>query len=187
MKRLRELREESVGQTRMLWHSNYWDGPMSGLMLWNGEKAWFNMKSEENIKSNMSDEDWNDYVLYYKEHYNEEPDEEDRIEYDRIRVFNVHRLPKNIMEAVEHNHELFRKYVGTHTDYDMNGNRGRGATSSKDLGDLRPYNQHSKFYNAKTNKGILVKLFPFLFKKKDLRMSYNWKIENYEIIGQFEE
>lgn len=31
----------------MLWHSNYWDGPLSGMARYNGEEVWFNCISEE--------------------------------------------------------------------------------------------------------------------------------------------
>ncbi len=32
---------------RMLWHSDYWDGPMTGLALVNGEKVWFHFDGED--------------------------------------------------------------------------------------------------------------------------------------------
>jgi hypothetical protein len=187
MKTLKELREESKGQTRMLWHSNYWDGPLSGVMLWNGEKMWFEMFEEKYVERLMSDEDWKEWVDYYKEKYNEEPDEDDRIEYDRPRYFKVYKLPEDIMSAIVHNHELFRTYVGTHTDYDLEGNRGRGAIiGSTDMGDLKPYNKHDKFYNAINDKHWLVRFFPWFFKKENLMMSYEWDLKKYEVIGEFE-
>lgn len=187
MKTLTELRKESSGQTRMLWHSSYWDGPQSGMMLWNGELVWFVMHKETYDEVLMSDEDWMEWIDYYKEKYGKEPNEEDRIEYDRTRYFKVYRLPEKIREAKIHNHMLFQKYVGLHTDYDIEGKRGRGASSSKDLGDLKPYNLHSKFYRAKSNNNWLVKLFPFLYKKEDLYFKYEWDLNNYEVIGEFKD
>ncbi len=187
MKTLKELREESNGQTRMLWHSNFWDGPLSGVILWNGEKAWFEMYDEKDVEILMSDVEWKEWIDYHKEKYGTEPDEEDKIEYDRYRYFKVYRLPQQTMNAIIHNHELFRKYVGTHTDYDENGSRGRGATiGTSDLGDLKPYKNHSKFYNAKRSDSWLVKLFPWFFKKEDMHIKYEWNLSTYEIIGEFE-
>lgn len=185
MKRLTELREESSGQTRMLWHSSFWDGPQSGMMLWEGEMAWFSLFDEKHDEVLMPEEDWKEWVDYYKEKYGEEPNEEDRVEYERTRFFKVYRLPVDVKDAIIHNHIRFQKYVGLHTDYDENGRRGRGASSSKDLGDLRPYNMHAKFYNAKSSNSWLVKLFPFLFKKEDTHINYEWDIKKYEVIGEF--
>lgn len=36
-----ELYEQGA---RFLWHSNYYDGPLSGFILFNNEKCWFNME-----------------------------------------------------------------------------------------------------------------------------------------------
>lgn len=32
---------------RILWHHDYWDGPLSGIALFNGERVWFSMNSED--------------------------------------------------------------------------------------------------------------------------------------------
>lgn len=187
MKTLKELREQSSGETRILWHSSYWDGPQSGLMLWGGEIMWFNMYDEKYDEVLMPEDDWKEWVDYYQEKYSKEPNEEDRIEYDRTRYFKVYRLPEEIKQAKIHNHQLFQKYVGLHTDYDLEGRRGKGASSSKDLGDLKPYKLHSKFYSAKSSDNWLVKLFPFLFKKEDLHLKYEWNLQQYEVIGEFQD
>jgi hypothetical protein len=188
MKRLVELREESSGQTRMLWHSSCWDGPQSGVMLWNGEMTWFSMNDEKYTETLMPDDEWKEWVEYYKEKYGTEPHEDDRVDYDRTRYFKVYRLPKDVMEAIKHNHELFRNYVGTHTDYDESGRRGKGATiGTNDLGDLKPYKNHMKFYHARTNDSWLVRLFPFFFKKENIQMKYKWDLASYTVIGEFED
>jgi len=187
METLQNLREESSGQTRMLWHSNYWDGPLSGVILWNGEKAWFDMQEEKYNERLIPDKEWKEYVDYIKEKYNEEADEDDRMEHDRYRYFKVYRLPEEIMNAIVHNHELFRTYVGTHTDYDENGNRGKGAiVGTSDMGDLKPYKDHKKFYSAMKSDSWMVRFLPFLFKKKDVYLKYEWALSKYEVIGEFE-
>lgn len=193
METLQELREETSGQTRMLWHSNYWDGPLSGVILWSGEKCWFEMHEEKTSERLMSDKDWKEYLDYCKEKYQEVPDEDERMEYDRYRYFKVYRLPSKTMDAIIHNHNLFRNCVGTHTDYDENGNRGKGATifpkredGTVDMGDLKPYNQHGKFYNAKKSDNWLIKLFPWFFKKENVKIKIEWDLSKYEVIGEFE-
>ena len=111
MKSLRELREESSGQTRMLWHSSCWDGPQSGMILWKGEMAWFSMYDEKYKENLMPDNEWQEWIDYYKEKYGKDPDEEDRMEYDRERYFKVYRLPEDVKQAIIHNHRLFQKYL----------------------------------------------------------------------------
>jgi hypothetical protein len=41
MKIMKQLREDSKGETRLLYHLNYWDGPISGVCLYNGKKCYF--------------------------------------------------------------------------------------------------------------------------------------------------
>lgn len=181
MKRLKELREETGGQTRMLWHNNYWDGPISGMMLWDGEMRWFQMFDETWEECLIPGDEWKEWVEYYREKYGKDPDEEDRIEHDRTRKYRVYVLPEEVKKAIIHNHELFRKYVGIHTDYDEKGCRYLGE------GYLRPYSEHSKFYNSKKSNNLFVRWFPFLFKKQDIKMEYSWNLDSYEVVGEFSE
>lgn len=189
MRYLHELREESKegSETRFLWHNSYWDGPQSGMMLWNGGISWFVMYKETYDEVPMDDVNWKEWCDYHVGRYGKLPPDYSRIEHERTRFFKVYKLPKDIQDAIIHNHKLFQKYVGLHTDYDINGKRGRGASSSNDLGDLKPYNLHKKFYNAKSNKNWLVKLLPFLFKKEDLYIEYKLELDKYEIIGEFKD
>ncbi len=159
MKLLKELREESGGNTRMLWHSNYWDGPLSGVILWEGEKCWFDYADEEYVEIPLTEEELKEWAEYEGITV-DEIEEDDKIDYDRYRYFNVYRVPKEVMGVIEYNHELFRKYVGTHTDYDENGCRHHNLVDS---------GEHHKFYNnRKSHKKW----------EKDL--------DNWEKIGEFE-
>ncbi len=36
---------------RILWHHDYWDGPLSGIALFNGERVWFSMDSEDGLRA----------------------------------------------------------------------------------------------------------------------------------------
>lgn len=39
--------EPHVTGIRLLWHSDYYDGPLSGMCQWQGEQYWFEMADEE--------------------------------------------------------------------------------------------------------------------------------------------
>lgn len=141
MKSLKEFREESNGNTRMLWHHDYWDGPISGVILWDGEYCWFQQNDEVNTEIPFTEEERKNWIEECIKH-DYEIDERDMVNYDSYRVYDVYRMPVDVMDNIRHNHELFRKYVGVHTDYDENGKR--------EIGNLRPYTEHDKFYNTKS-------------------------------------
>lgn len=152
---LSTLRATSHGNTRMLYHLSFWDGPHSGVMLWNGSKAFFQSTSE--------------FVQYGVEICSKATIASEKIEFAKLdvefrlqdiqeiltyRPFNVYAIPEDNMQVIEAAHENFRNHVGTHTDYDPTGKRGCGATSKDVLGDLKPYTEHSKFYNTTQPKPI---------------------------------
>ncbi len=158
MKTLKELREESNGNTRMMWHHNYWDGPISGVIQWNGEYCWFDQIEEVNIETPMSEKDKQDYIGYcdangYKWH------EHDLVDYESYRIYNVYRMPRSVMKAIIFNHSLFKYYVGTHTDYDENGKRHHNLKSSF---------MHDVFYSGKAEK-----------------KEVNLDLKNREVVGVF--
>lgn len=73
----------------LLWHSDYWDGPLNGLLVWRGERLWFQIIEE-----------------------NSDP------EGARSGRFLLIRLSEQQLREEEWWHELFRQHVGTHTDYE---------------------------------------------------------------------
>ena len=119
----------------------------------------------------MSDDEWKDWCDFCIEN-GHEIDERERTEIYTIRVYAIYKTPKDQMDIIQENHDLFKKYVGSHTDYDENGNRGIGARiplrpdHPEDIGHLRPYSEHDKFYKADKRK-----------EKIDL--------ENWEILDRF--
>ena len=141
IRKLKDLREETKGQTRMLWHHDYWDGPRSGVMLWNGEKCWFSVHQECNIPIKLTKEDIEDFHITNLTREIPFTIEEWK-DYDFYREFKVYRVPEETMEAITYNHELFSKYVGTHTNYDENGSRHHK---------LAPYSDHGNFYNDRNS------------------------------------
>ena len=174
IKSIKQFREESKGNKRILYHLNYWDGPISGVVLWDGIKQYFHQIDEIVEKITMSDDEWSSYCEEcVRDGY--EIDNEDRIEYDRYRIFAVYDTPRDYINSIEYDHKQFQKYVGNHTDYDIDGKKGEGASYEKlgffkipknkimskivkflnkffyklDLGDLKHPSNHSKFYKGK--------------------------------------
>lgn len=83
---------------RLLWHSDYWDGPLSGMLSYRGEKLWFSLV-----------------------------DQADGLRVAWYRRFAIVRLrPEELADECRW-HDLFRQCVGHHTDYDENGRREIGA------------------------------------------------------------
>jgi hypothetical protein len=95
---------------RLLWYSGFWDGPLTGMLEFNGEPCWFEFIVEN------EDEDLTGWY----------------------RRFVVVRLTPEQLAEENRWHELFRKHVGTHTDYEKSGpNRYEG---------LRPRDEWNAFY-----------------------------------------
>jgi len=100
----------------LLWYSDFWDGPITGLLLWRGERVWFQM-----IDENAEHEAW-------------------------YRRFLLIRLSEQQLRDEVWWHELFRRHVGTHTDYD----RAEG-----DPGTVRPREQWAAFYDPYSKRAPL--------------------------------
>ena len=76
----------------LLWYSDFWDGPKSGLLLLQGGKYWFQMFEES------QDPDLADFY----------------------RRFLVVELTEEQLSEEEQWHALFQEKVGRHTDYGLN-------------------------------------------------------------------
>jgi hypothetical protein len=94
---------------RLLWHSGYWDGIISGLLLFKGEKYWFQM-----IKEGAD-------IIYN--------------EGNERRIYLIVELSGFELTKLEYWHDLFKEKVGTHTEYDDTGKRAIGALKPKELWD----------------------------------------------------
>jgi hypothetical protein len=81
----------------LLWHSAFWDGPLSGMVLYRGELCWCQMVAE----SDPDSAEW-------------------------YRHFAVIRLSDEQRAEEQRWHDLFREKVGRHTDYDENQQRPVG-------------------------------------------------------------
>lgn len=45
--------EDEQPNLEMLWHSNYWDGPLSGVATLDGEVVWFDLKEEDDYGNRL--------------------------------------------------------------------------------------------------------------------------------------
>jgi hypothetical protein len=99
------LPQVSKSEIRLLWHSGYWDGPLSGLLLSQGEKYWFQLADERSS--------YDENIL--------------------PRRFLIIELLADQLHALESWHEFFQEKVGTHTNYDEAGKRTIGALKPKEL------------------------------------------------------
>lgn len=165
---LSELTEQSNYNTRLVYRTNVWDGVLSGVMLWNGEHCYFNAFDEFTIEYLYESEDeseknfWADYLGKSVE----ELTDEDWLEYERLRIFNVYRMPKEIMDTAIHNIAHFRKR-GDNNCYDEKGNRFFLSEQPKEIQD-----KHEKYINSKECKKFKYR-------------NYNFSIEDGELIGRF--
>jgi len=75
-------------------------------------------------------------------------DKSELVDIEHVRYFNVYEIPNDLILKLEENHNLFRFYIGTHTDYDSQGRRDRGSSNEHGLGGLMPYDMHDKFYKG---------------------------------------
>ena len=119
---------------KLLWNSGYWDGATSGMCEVKGEKYWFDMVPS--VKGEVLGE--MELELFSKD-FNEE-------DFDRVRFYYVYKLPDEIIVNLVQQHELFKQYVGCHTDYDDNNIRS--------IGNLKPEEERKKFYDNKESIDI---------------------------------
>ena len=99
-------KEEDTTEATMLWHSDYYDGPLSGLAEYKGEKVWFQCS------------EWEDENLF------------------NMRIFNLHELSKEELEEEERWHQFFCDNVGKHCNYVDGGREEDGANYTQESFDL---------------------------------------------------
>ena len=92
---------------RVLWHLEYWDEPLSGVVEHGGTTYFFQAEPF----------DWDDPPSVHR--------------------LVVYQLSDEELEFERDEHERFRRYVGTHTDYDERGQRR--------VGEVRPRSEWPRF------------------------------------------
>lgn len=81
----------NVNDIKLIWHDDYYDGPLSGACSINGKKYYFKISHE---------------------HYNTNT---------RVRIFSIIDLGKEEWRIITNDHLLFRRFVGEHCDYTDDG------------------------------------------------------------------
>lgn len=89
---------------KFCWHSGYYDGPLSGVCLYNDKHHWFKMIYEFDYEG---DEEW-------------EPGEKEIL---LGRIFVVAELSDEQFAIIKDRHDVWRNYIGRHCDYDEDGKR----------------------------------------------------------------
>lgn len=102
--------EMSEEQVTPLWFCNFWDGPLSGVCVYQNQVCGF-----------------------FCVDIDSEP-----------RKFTIHRLSTAAMHEAFRQHEVFRRCVGTHTDYP-----GLPGNWKRDVGAVRPEAEWAGFYEQK--------------------------------------
>ena len=98
------------GRIQILWHSDYWDGPITGYVTLDGETGYWINRIEDfyNVRLDI-----------------ENPGDDDSCQncdckdpcYTYDYLYAVYKLTPEQERIELANHALFRKHVGTHTEY----------------------------------------------------------------------
>lgn len=82
----------------LLFHTAYYDGPLSGLCEYNGEKLYFQSTEELMFKFPEKDPE----ILA-------SGDEDDKHDYHRLRIYTLYKLPEDLIKKIIFNHDLFER------------------------------------------------------------------------------
>lgn len=117
----RNLTQIDEKDVKLLWHNAYYDGPLSGILLYRSKMHWFQifepLRTDE-VRNRVDKEGviWSDHFTRYL----------------------VVELSEEQVKEEVHWHELFQQKVGTHTDYDNSGQRI--------IGEVKPREMWNEFY-----------------------------------------
>lgn len=97
-----------TGKWRWLWHSDYYDGPLTGMVLYEGKEVWAEAAEEcRHVVEAPEDDEDHDYIStcgFY-------------------RRYRITRLTAAAHAETTRRHELFRQMVGRHCDHLPDGRR----------------------------------------------------------------
>lgn len=132
MKNLNDLTKETNHQTRLLWIGGYWDGPISGMMLWEGQYAWYEQFDERWVKEPWSQKEINDARLDWEKGIAggdviaarclASCEKEGWVEPVEYRQYKVYSVTKEEFESRNTNTKLWSKYMNT---WECDENNGR--------------------------------------------------------------
>lgn len=122
-KTMKELRSISNGDTRILYHIDYWDGPVSGVCLFNNKKCYFDTIDEYHENIFMEESKWNEWCNNCKLN-NIDIDIDDKIiDFIWYRIYGIYETPDNVIDILDYNNKLFTDNVGDNCNYDINGKK----------------------------------------------------------------
>ena len=101
----------------------------------------------------MGEEEWIDYCVDSVKH-GLKVDIDDRNVYNWYRVFGIFETPEDVIEILDENHNLFRKYVGTHCDYNYEGVRPLDISAEEHRNSISE-KDHSKYYGVQKREANL--------------------------------
>ena len=96
------LPEIPRSEFKLLWYSNYWDGMLSGMLLYKGKKYWYSYFDEVT-----------DYAKWDEE-------KEELEDLGWYRKFAIIEMNQEQIDKAEYWHDLFFKYVAVYSTFDEN-------------------------------------------------------------------
>jgi len=91
------------GEIRILWADDYYDGPLSGMCLFKERMYYYHCVDDIGAHEEQAENSW-------------------------YRRYGLVELTNDEIKEAKARHALFRKYVGTHCDYDESGKGTCGIT-----------------------------------------------------------
>lgn len=168
-----------VYKMKMLWHSGFWDHPLSGLGEYQGEKVWFYIDNNEdvlkeedytdeirsiinNYKFNEEDDDrigsTDDYEIYYFEGYDYKGIDGKYLHvpaYFSVRhklTYKIYRLPTDVLNKIIEHEKLWSEY-GIHN---MWHDPAKFQPFNGQIAKLTDYYENNKTNPLRVNKDDLV-------------------------------
>lgn len=117
-------------KVRLLYHYDYWDGPLSGICTFNNQKYFFS----------------NIYDCYYDERFDGQEDEYGDRNPCYHRIHLAYQMPKEYKEAEEKYSNLFIEHFGSWNCYDENNKRTFKNPLFKGLD--KPYVEIKKIFDS---------------------------------------
>jgi len=156
-KEIKFLNDIKNGNTKLLWYANKYDGiPICGLMKYDSSFCWYRQYDIDVKFGHYTD------AQLLKSGYRQDQIDlmtnDDKEYEDEIFYYKVYKLSYYDLKRIEKRHEQFRKYVGTHCDYE-----GESV--------IRASHMHDKYYKGTTDDredsldSLLDNIFIKVFKK----------------------
>lgn len=147
----------SMSAIEIVYHSNYWDGALSGMCRHQGRRYWFDCVHD-----------------YYDKR-------EDGTPLDQ-RIYAIYDLTDSEWKEEEYWHSLFEKYVGTHTRYENNHRTGR-VKPSKDHSKFYDASKQAREKGERKKKELSEDNLIGYFDRSEMKFRKT-KYRNYWIEGE---